>query len=54
MMELKEISKEYYEKAIRDGVTVKMISDYLAECEERGAAPDIKWLRYLLKGSVTK
>lgn len=53
-MELKEIIKEFFEKAIRDMVTVKMINDYLAECDERGASPDLKWLRYLLKGSVTK
>ena len=49
-MELAMMSQEMYEESIRDHVSLKLILEYLDECESENTKPDIEWLRYLMKG----
>ena len=48
-MELKEMSKVDYDRAIDAIVAVKQIRDYIAECEENGIMPDVAWIKHLME-----
>ena len=42
--------EQVMEQAIQDATAVKMVREYLDECEAEGKAPDIGWMRFLLDG----